>query len=254
MARHVIGNELEDTTVKSKKTNKKKIWLVIIGFVLIIVLFLLYFVYSDLKEEETLRQEIETYMQLDFTKDNFTVEIKTRGDYSLVETSIKTYFKEISDIVKEISKMENDEDFINILTTDNFKTDGPDFNVTIKKISDVRNSFDNNINKLIQMCSEDYILSMITKYEDLDSYYIDLYKELMYTENDLKDIENIKNEMSKLKDTFTAFLDDCENIIIFLKNNKGKWIIEENSIVFDSDVLLSEYNNLTSKVLENSEI
>lgn len=253
MARHVIGSELESDTNVEKKS--QRIWIkIIIAIVLLFTIIIGYFVYSDLKEEELLKQEIQTYMQLDFIKDNFNVEIKTSGDYALVESAIKTYFKELSDIVKEINKIENDESFINILTTENFKTDGPDFIVTLKKITDVRKIFDDNINKFVQMCSEEYMLSLITKYDDLDSYYIDLYKELMYTDKDLKDIEDTKNEMLELKGTFSVFLDDCENIIVFLKNNKGKWIIEENSIVFDSDSLLQEYNNLTSKLLENSEI
>ena len=253
MARHVIGSELESDTNVEKKP--QRIWLkIIIAIVLLFTVIIGYFVYSDLKEEELLKQEIQTYMQLDFTKDNFNVEIKTSGDYALVESAIKTYFKELSDIVKEINKIENDESFINILTTENFKTDGPDFIVTLRKISDVRNNLQENINKFIKVYSEEYMLSLITKHDELDSYYIDLYKELIDINSKLKNIEVVKKNVIESKNSYLIFLQDCENIIVFLKNNKGKWIIEENSIVFDSDSLLQEYNNLTSKLLENSEI
>jgi len=254
--RRVIGSELEDTNIgNAKKINKKKTWLtIIIGLILCITLLIGYFIYSDLKEEEILKTEIETYMELDFINDEFDLEIKTSGDYAKVERAIKTYFKDFSDIVKEISAIESDDDFLNILTTDNFKEDGPSFLATIKKINDVRSQFQSNIDKFVNMCSEEYILSMITKYEELDNYYIDLYKELMYTKDDLKDIEDTKNEVLELKNEFVVFLNDCENIIMFLKNNGGKWIIEGNSIVFDSNKLLEEYNSLTSKLLENDEV
>ena len=253
MGRHVIGSELESNTNVEKKP--KRIWLkIIIVIILLFTVIIGYFVYTDLKQEELLKTEIQEYISRDFTKDDFTVDIKTTGDYALVEAAIKTYFKGLSDIAKDVEKQENDQEFINILTIENFKNDGPNFIVTLKKISDVRSSFEENINKFVNMCSEEYILSLITKYDELDSYYIDLYKELMFAKVDLKSIENIKKEMIELKDTFSIFLDDCYNMIIFLKNNKGKWLIEEDSIVFDSDELLKEYNNLTQKLLENNEV
>lgn len=254
MARRVIGSELESNT-KVKKVPRKNIFLkIIFVIILFFVVGIGYFVYSDLKQEKLLKNEIQEYMSLDFKDDKYTIDIKTSGDYALVETAIKSYFKEISDIVKQVNIIESDDEFNNILTTENFKNDGPDFISTLKKISDVRNDFKDNINKFVSMCSKEYMLSMIEKYDDLDTYYIDLYKELMYTDKDLEDIEKTKNEMLKLEDSFSVFLDDCENIIVFLKENKGKWIIDANSIVFDSDELLKEYNNLTKKLLDNNEI
>lgn len=248
----VIGAELENE-VKVEKKKKTWLWL-LLAVVLVIALGVGYFLYSDLRQEELLKDEIEAYMELDFVKDDYTVDVKTKGDYALVEKAIKTYFKEMSDIVKEVSKLENDDEFINILTPDNFKKDGPNFANTLKKIADVRSSIQENIDKFATMCSEEYMLSLIEKYEDLDSYYVDLYKDLMYTNDDLKEIQDTKNEMIELKDNFNVFLDDCESIILFLKNNNGKWMVQGNSIVFDSDALLEKYNLLTSKLLENSEI
>ena len=60
MARRVIGSELESNSLAPDKP-KKKTWVkVIIGIVLLLVVVLGYFVYSDLKQEELLKTEIET--------------------------------------------------------------------------------------------------------------------------------------------------------------------------------------------------
>jgi len=251
MAKKVIGSELET----NKKTNKKRTLVcIVISIILILFAIFGYFIYSDLKQEELLRDEIEAYMELDFATDDYLVEVKTTGDYAVVEEAIKTYFKDLSDIVKQVSKLENDEEFLNILTPQNFKNDGPSFTESLEKIKSVRTDVEGNINKFIEMCEEDYIMSLIEKNETLDSYYVELYRELMYTEEDLKDIKETKDDMVEVRDTFSKFLDDCENILLFLKNNRGKWIIENDSIVFNTDSLLEEYNALTSKLSENSEI
>lgn len=251
MSKKVIGSELET----DKKTNKKRTLVcVIISIILILFAIFGYFIYSDLKQEELLRDEIEAYMELDFATDDYSVEVKTTGDYAIVEEAIKTYFKDMSDIVKQVSKLENDEEFLNILTPQNFKNDGPSFTTSLAKIESVRTDVEGNINKFIEMCEEDYIMSLIEKNENLDSYYVELYRELMYTEEDLKEIQETKEEMVKVRDTFNTFLDDCEEILLFLKKNSGKWLIENDTIIFNTDKLLEEYNALTSKLLENSEI
>lgn len=237
--------------------NKNKINKIVVTLILVLVIgFVLFIginVYSDFKEEDILKSEVERYMELSLENDDFDIEIKSSGDYAVVEEIIKNYFKDLSIVVKEISTIENDKDFVNILTVDNFKSDGPKFNNTLDKISNVKSSINDNFNKFIELSSRDYIISLIDDESDLDEYYRDLYKDIMLDDSEIESLEEIKVGLEDTKNEFGIFLDNCENIILFLKNNSGKWLIEDDSVVFENNDLLDEYNNLKDKLLNNSE-
>ena len=233
-----------------QKNHKPWIW-VIVGILVAIIGVIGYFVISDKQQEDLLKSEMNELFSKDFD-DDFTVSIKTKGDYAVVERVIKTYFKEISDAVKVANQLEEDEEFLNILTPDNFKEDGPKFEKSMAKITEIRKDMSEAIQKLSDLCQEEYILSIIEK-QKLDSYYVDLYKDLMYSDDDLKDIQEARDEMVEVGVKFNVFLDDCEEIIKFLKNNSGDWVIENGSIIFRTDALLEKYNTLTEKLVKDSE-
>ena len=79
---------------------KKMIKWIIITVAIIITSFLAlcgYWVIEDLKQEEILKQEIINYSHKNLESDDFTVIVKTKGDYAYVEEAIKKYYKELSD-------------------------------------------------------------------------------------------------------------------------------------------------------------
>ena len=53
--------------------------------------------------------------------------IVTTGDYAVVEQAVKTYLKESVNYTLEIKALLDDEQMANIVTADNYQTDGPDF-------------------------------------------------------------------------------------------------------------------------------
>ncbi len=247
MAKKVIGSELEE---KPKK--KMKLWIKIVLVLLIIgVLVVGIWVGHDLHTEKILVQEIQEFMDKDLETSDFTVSIKTSGDYATVESEIKHYLKELSDLVKKVGEIEEDDTFLNILTIENFKEYGPEFVDSFAKISEVRMNVKSSIERFRELTTEEYINSLIERH-NLDSYYVELYQELMYSEEDLKEIEEMRSELSKVGDNFQVFLDDCDNILKFLKDNQEYWVIENDSIVFRTDALLAEYQRLSQKILEDS--
>lgn len=246
---HIIGSELESYPPK-----KKHYWLwVVFTVVMVLVTVLGYFVWKDLEQEEILQEEISAYMELDFSEDEFVIDIKTTGDYSILERAIKTYFKDFSDLVKEIDVILEDEAFLNILSAENYEADGPEFTMSLQRLADVRSGMSNRIQKLSEMCTEEYLFSLIEGY-DLDSYYVDFYKDLLYTDKDLRELDKTREELVQLDKDFTVFLDDCEVILKFLRENSSSWIIENDSIVFSNTDLLNKYTELTDKLVEDSEI
>ena len=86
---------------------KKMIKWIIITVAIIITSFLAlcgYWVIEDLKQEEILKQEIINYSHKNLESDDFTVIVKTKGDYAYVEEAIKKYYKELSDNIKGMNK------------------------------------------------------------------------------------------------------------------------------------------------------
>ena len=78
---------------------------------------------------------------------------------------------------------------------------------------------------------------------DLDKHYIDFYKDEMVGEIEVDTtVEDSIDEVINL-------LKYSEDVIDFLAENKGKWQIDGENIVFESRELSDEYTKLIDKVI-----
>ncbi len=87
---------------------KKKIIVIVAILALIIVGVIGYFATLDLKQGVTLRKEVDTIGKLDITKDEIDMTIKTKGDYAVVEKTIKEYLNNYSINIKEAMNIMQD--------------------------------------------------------------------------------------------------------------------------------------------------
>lgn len=226
------------------KSNKLKYFLIFIGIILVIFVSVVgYLVVKDLEQEDILKKEIVNLANKDLVTDNYDIEVKTTGDYAYIEEAIKTYYKKLSDSVKTIKNYLNDEDLINILSAANLESDGPKFENSYKVLSETREQSNQAMQAIIDLCSEDTIKDLIDK-KKIDNYSYDLYLEIMYTEDDLKDLEKTKTEMQVVSDNLNTFLDKVEAMIKMLEVNSDYWFIDEGQLYFEKDSLVTEYNNL----------
>ena len=67
-----------------------------------------------------------------------------------------------------------------------------------------------------------------------------MYYNLIYEEDNLKLNSDIDN--------YYELLNNLENLIIFLKENKDNWIIQDNKIAFNNNDLINTYNDLLDKI------
>lgn len=228
-----------------------KIFLIIV--VLVIALFIGVIVFDTINQESALQKEFDKTMQKDLLKDDFDNKVITTGDYAIVEKTIKDYLKDYSDTSKDLINNINKFDFENMFSASTFKSDGPEFIKSKEKLSKLQITIKNDFDKLIKMNDKKYINSLI-KNKNLDDYYIDLYKEYMYGDNSSsvkKELENSKKELQKMNTTFNDFLDDCYKIYDFMSTNRNSWSINGDTVYFNDQSLLSEYNSLTNKIIEN---
>lgn len=231
---------------------KKKI-LIAIGIIAILIVAIIAFMaVSDMIQEKKLMEEFTYVDGLTEKEDHETDEIKealerliTKGDYGKVETSYKQYLKDVYGNMENISKILDDEKITNSLTSENYKEDGPDFVTTKKYLTETKQSLEDGKNKYYELLTEDGAMKYI-KEQNLDSYYEDIYKNeiKVYINKEERDDKTVEESINDV----ISVLSTSEKIINFLSENKGKWEIEDDSIVFDTQKLSDEYDNLTSEI------
>lgn len=230
---------------------KKKI-LIGLGVLLVVIIGVIgYFVVSDLKQEEKLKNELEELNTL-VNEENIDVDkVKemlnrtvTTGDYKVVETSFKEYLSDAFDNVFQMIDILNSDRLVSILTAENYQNDGPNFIETKGYITETKTKLEELKNSYYDFLTEEKAMSYIED-KGLDSYYVDLYREEyvgnMDTANEDKTIEDSINQIIEL-------LNVSEEIINFLSDNSNSWHIEEDVIVFDTDELSNKYNELLDKI------
>ena len=222
---------------------KKRI-LLIIGIIIIIICGGVgYYFYLMNTQEDMLKQEIINYTNKDLLKDDYIVNVKTKGDYAYIEEAIKKYYQELSNNIKTINNYLIDSELEKIMTPSNLEEDRPKFNNSKKTLDDAKKEINSSMDKIKKLCEEDYIKNLIND-KIKDDYYQKLYNSLMYNEKDLKDLNNIKIDTEELSNNLTLFLDKSKEILTFLEKNDKYWNIEKSSVYITNENVLNEYNKI----------
>lgn len=233
----------------------KKILIVLGVLVLLFVIFVGYVIYDSEKQEKVLNNEINRILGLDILSDTIDMNIVTRDEYAVIEKTIKTYYRDYSNCYKAFMNELNNFDFESMFSASTFASDGPSFVKSKRSLSSLQKSTSDNLDKLVKMSSSEYITGLIEK-KDLDSYYVDLYKEYMFG-NDVNSFEDELSkdvvEIEKLSEDINLFLDDCYKIYDFLSENRNYWEVDvdNNTILFADDSKISAYNELLNKIIED---
>lgn len=229
---------------------KKKVIIivaVVIAVLAIIIGGFAYFMASDLKQEEKLATEMTELNELlnkeDFDK-NLIKErldrIITKGDYALVEKSCKQYLSDVFNVSQKIADTLSNDSISKLLSIENYKTDGPEFNNTKKYISETKQTLAELKDNYYELLTEEKVMSYIND-KGLDSYYTDLYNKEV-----IGDLENERNDktVDEAMNGIITLLDSVEKIIDFLIENKNAWQVDGESLAFTSDSTLNKYNEL----------
>lgn len=230
----------------------KKTILIIIGVIAILVVGIIgYFVITDFRQEQKLDKEIEELIELGNSETldeekinkmlNRTV---TTGDYQIVEQSFKEYLSDAFEVVYEILDILNDEKLVTLLTIDNYLNDGPNFVKSKKYILDTKTRLTELNDEYYSFLTEAKAMSYIED-KGLDKYYVNLYKnEYVGDLDSSSEDKTVEDSINQVVD----LLNTSEEIMDFLYENRNSWIIEDDVIIFDTDNLLEQYNNLVDKL------
>ena len=125
---------------------KKSVIAIVIAFLAIVLIVggIVIFLASGFTQELAIKNEIQQMDEMTNDVENVDIEafnqkadtIVTTGDYAIVEQAVKAYLKESVNYTLEIKALLDDEQMANIVTADNYETDGPDFVQTSQYLSD----------------------------------------------------------------------------------------------------------------------
>ncbi len=223
---------------------KKKILIIIGVLILLIAILIAVFVVKDLRQEKTLRDEIASIQELVGSEQMDAVNEKlghivTTGDYAKVEKAVKNYMADNFNNAITIAEALNDEVLTNALTAENYMSDGPDFVKTKLLLSDLQKRLTKAKEEQKRLSTNETVMSYLKDKED--SYYVDLYKEIIGEE------ESASEDAIEIEQSIDEVLDMVaveQSVIDFLSENKGQWTVQDGIVAFSDEALNVQYNQL----------
>ena len=231
---------------------KKAIIGVIIAIIVVAIVGIGILVVNDFKQEDILRQEMLEFENLTRAEnidldqiDQRIRELKTTGDYGVLEKAMKDYLADVVNTSVSIANIINDERIVNALTPENYTEDGPDFVQTKQFLEQAKSDIEQYKTEVLTLLTNEGAMSYIED-KNLDQYYIDLYKEIALSEDTA--IEESNTELEKSLDEMMKLLDVETQIINFLSENKDGWVIQGENIIFNNQTLQDQYNEYISQI------
>ena len=226
-------------------TKNKKIGLLIFSLILVVTVFCGYATINGTYQKYRLEQEVNSLITIKTGEYTFDESYKTSGSYQCVEKAIKSYFKDYYLLVDDISALSQDDKLKFLLSYDNLSTDS-EFKDSIAFVENNKLDFNNKLDKLIELSTDDGIHKYISNYE-LDEYYIKLYDKLMASER-LKQLFIPVEKLENYRNSMNTKYDVCNEIFSFLNSNRDDYLFEDNELKLRNDELINQYNLYVSKI------
>ncbi len=194
-----------------------------------------------------LKNEVDDLSKLDFTHDRYNLKMKTKGKYRIVEEAIKDYLDHYAVSLQSVLDIVHDPYLTKILSYDNYQKDGPMFTESLAFLKEKRESFMIQMEQLLKNSEEDTIKEYIYNRID-DSYYCDLYQELILNDTLKADFQEMRELLENTNTRMNTIFDTSKEVLEFLVTHKEEWVLEEGEIRFQTDVLYNQYLKYIEKV------
>jgi hypothetical protein len=228
-------------------SNKKKFFMIFIFILLDVFLLVGFLVIRDATMLNELKNEVDDLSKLDFTHDRYNLKMKTKGKYRIVEGAIKDYLDNYAVSLQSVLDIVHDPYLTKILSYDNYQKDGPMFTESLAFLKEKRESFMIQMEQLLKNSEEDTIKEYIYNRID-DSYYCDLYQELILNDTLKADFQEMRELLENTNTRMNTIFDTSKEVLEFLVTHKEEWVLEEGEIRFQTDVLYNQYLKYIEKV------
>ena len=236
-----------------RKLKKAPILLIVLILIIaIIVVFLIsYTIMNNNKEYNNLVKEaLEINNKLTINNiDKYYIEnisnkkISKTKENIILEAAIEDFSREYMQIKEAAIAEIKDQTYANLLVAPNYQADAPTFatsHVYIKNKSDNLKSHKEKLNTIV---SKTYNTKFI-KERTSDKNTIKKYNILVKNIINKKEIELLNSNIDEVE----YILQTTDSILTYLGNNSNAWHIENNEIIFISNEVKTEYENMISKI------
>ena len=228
-------------------SRNKRIILVVLFVMLDVFLLIGYLVIQDATMLNNLKKETNILSKLSVTTDRYNRKLKTRGNYAIVEESIKDYLDDYAVLLQDAMAIISDDRLTTILSYNNYLEDGPEFKKSFTYLEQTKQDFNKKIDSLIKRSEEDTIKDYIND-KTQEVYYRDLYNKLMLDSDRKDEFFETKDLLIKTKTKVNNVLDVSYEVLNFLVVNKDSWKVEDGEIKFLTQDLYNQYMAYISKL------
>lgn len=236
---------------ENQKTNKKSVGIVIGIVVLVLIICAVgggVFGYNLVQKGILVNEVNELVTKKNLSKDTINVDdIKTSGNYAQVEKAIKTYLNDYAVEIQKMIKIASDERMSKLLSTENYKNDGPEFTETLTYIDETTTSLKETSERAIKLMEKEEMTKYIETY-NLSAKYNELFQTLMLDSETEKELQTAKTELQESLEALNKNLEVAKETINFLKDHKNDWHISGSMVMFNNQSLVNEYNTLIKKL------
>ena len=228
------------------KLRKKALYVIVFVFIDVLLCASIYYIF-DTTNMNNLRKEIKELSNLNISVDRFNKEIKTNFKYKVVESTIKDFLDSFSIRMNDIYNIVSDDEFVKILSYENYMEEAPDFNNSLNYLYENKELFNETVDLMIEDLNEENIKNLI-KEKINDERYISIYEELIFSEKFVNQYAENRALLKDLKNRYNVKYDGCIDTLNFLKVYKDYWKLEDGEIKFANQDLLNYYNILMNRI------
>ena len=246
--------ELKEKEVNESNKPKKDVSKGVKGIIVVVFIFLILFLVSKIlsnNQERLLNKAVNELASKNVVSTNFNDEkINTTGEYKVVAETIKEFLVKYSAQMKEVQNDLQQQQAIvsTLLNESNYTNDAPNFENSLKTLSDAKIKFDTDIENIKLLTSEESIMKLIEN-KKLSSEYVELYKKYFFSESTLKEmIAKDSSILLNTKNTVDSTYDGLNNIFAFLVANQGKWEVSNGNVVFADFSLMAQFIALKTNI------
>lgn len=234
-----------DRFTRRKRAKRRKIKKVFkICMILLIVILLAVLGTILFRQVSILQKEVNDIRGMNVSEDSIDMRLRTSEGFVSVEKTIKEYMNEYVTKLKEVRSIPEDEIFTAMLSEENIQSDGPYFIKSKAWFQEKRELVDSDFERLTKLTVPASATQAIRDsgvsgiYAKLCEHYLTtLQTDFMHTAEEFEDAHQQLNEK----------LDEAENILDFLIENKEQWTCENGKLTFETTELMEAYNDLVAK-------
>lgn len=243
------------TEEKPKKKNKKPLIAIIIIIAAAVIIGIAFagIEINNEKQRQAINAEIDAINSIvdveyyeDADRDALYSHLNSRvssGKYAPAENAAKDYLIEFYDGVFGLIDTLNDDRALNLLSAENIKNDGPQFTETRQYISELKDAINNEKEIAIKTLSAEGVAENAQE-AGLSGDALEFYNKIMEVSDTVAEDSEYVKSLDEMLETLSYY----EEAINLLSDNAKDWEVDGDTVYFDSQALLDEYNAICEKI------